>query len=316
MGLDAGQLAGVYDERIRRIIAHLDRRLRERRGERRRSTRHGDRRAARRRRAFRADLRWTTGSAPAAFPAHAHYVALGPRAPDPADRRRRRRSGTRARRCKSTSVTREPECNVLVVEADAVDTGAGPQGAGERRPQATNAARDGRPATRARRRRPATTSCASSSRNRAAPASPTRCESYWATASWRYGCGAPARAGRPATARALGSSAAPPTTYSPPTSRSRASTTDAWTRCSPSCSTRRRADAAGPSRRRGLHRIPRPRSTSTSPAPTSSRWSARPGPGSRACSTRSASRSTARCRATTTTASSRPRSPRERTKRG
>ena len=79
-------------------------------------------------------------------------------------------------------------------------------------------------------------------------------------------------------------------------------------RCSPSCSTRRAADAAGPARRRGLHRVPRLRSTSTSRTPTSSRWSARPDRGSRACSTRSASRSTARCRATRTIGSSRRRS--------
>ncbi len=77
MGQDAGQIAATYDERMRQMIVGVVRAVRRRRRERRRRALHGERRASLGggERSAQTYMDYAVGAA--AFPAHAHYVALG-----------------------------------------------------------------------------------------------------------------------------------------------------------------------------------------------------------------------------------------------
>ena len=144
---------------------------------------------------------------------------------------------------------------------------------------AAHPAREPRPAARARRDRPATTSCACvvEEPSRAGLADDVRALLGDGVVEVRLETPDAVDGRRERAKRAW--SARPRTSCSPRTWRTRASPTTAWVGSSPSCSTRRPSDAAGPARSRGLQRLPRPDRRATSTAPTSSPSSARPAPG-------------------------------------
>ena len=267
------------------------------------------RRAARRRRARRADRSWTTGCRRDRVPRRAHYVALGHLHLHAGDPAAPRRSGTRARRSRSTSARPTTTSTCSSSRPTPSQPGRRSRPVAARRPAggcARSRARSPSCAARAGATGddvPAGASCsepgAGRARRRGARAARRRASSRCASsaAGWRRPTAAGAGRGRP-HAR---------TSCSPSTSPSRASTTIGSSRCSPAA--RRgddglmrpvRLDAAG------LRRVPRADDDRLRRTPTSSRSSGRPGSGkSTRASTRSASRSTAACPATTTDGSSR-----------
>ena len=121
---DAAEAAGLYAERMRRLIDALSDRLRARHGQPRRRALLRARRQARRRRARRADdLRLRHRAR--ALPGQRQLRRARPPPPHAAHGRARARPGTRARRSRSTSARKPTTKHVLLVDAAARRAGQG-----------------------------------------------------------------------------------------------------------------------------------------------------------------------------------------------
>ena len=187
MSQDAYENIGLYAERMRAIVAALDRGLRRGRGEPRRRARDGAGREARvAASATRRPSSRTTGSTPSAFPSTANYVALGH-----LHLAQQLPGGPPIWYSGSPIQVDFGEAgagkHVLIVEAAPGQAGEGRVGPADERRAAAHADRDVRGAAR-RSPGPRTSSdagCGCASPSRRAPGSPTTCARCSATVSSR-----------------------------------------------------------------------------------------------------------------------------------